>query len=179
VATRLQKQGKKARPAKKRPMVRVYTLEVFLLSGPISERFARKNRVVSGIILIRGDQTLQDLHYAIFDAFGRWEQHAYEFQFGKGPMDPEGPRYVLPGAFQLSVEEESPAAGRVDQTTMDSLGLEVGDRFGYWFDFGDDWWHQINVEGIEDRVPRGKYPRVTRRKGRSPPQYVDWDKEEA
>jgi hypothetical protein len=41
----------------------------------------------------------------------------------------------------------------VDQTTLDSLGLEVGRSFGYWFDFGDDWWHQINVEAIEDKVP--------------------------
>src|SRR5437762_10819730 len=79
--------------------VRLYTLEVFLLSGPITEKFAKKNPVVSRTIQIRGDQTLEDLHQAIFDAFGRWEEHMYEFQFGKGPMDPEAPRYVLPGAF--------------------------------------------------------------------------------
>ena len=42
----------------------------------------------------------------------------------------------------------------MDQTTLDSLGLEVGRTFGYWFDFGDDWWHQINVEAIDDEVPR-------------------------
>jgi hypothetical protein len=49
----------------------------------------------------------------------------------------------------------------------------VGDRFGYWFDFGDDWWHQINVEGVEDKVPRGKFPKVTKRVGENPPQYAD------
>ena len=43
--------------------------------------------------------------------------------------------------------------------------------FGYWFDFGDDWWHQINVEAIGDEAPRGKLPRVTKRVGKSPPQY--------
>ncbi len=80
--------------------VRLYTLEVFLLSGPITEKFAKKNPVMSRTIQIRGDQTLEDLHHAIFDAFGRSEEHMYEFQFGKGPMDPEGPRYVLPSAFQ-------------------------------------------------------------------------------
>jgi hypothetical protein len=178
MTARLRKPAKQSAAAR-RGTVRVYSLEVFLLNGPISERFARKNRVVSRMILIRGDQTLQDLHYAIFAAFGRWEEHAYEFQFGKGPMDPEGPRYVLPGSFQLSVEEGEPAAGRVDRTTIDSLGLKEGDRFGYWFDFGDDWWHQVNVEAVAEKVPRGKYPRVTKRVGRSPPQYVDWDKEEA
>jgi len=177
MTARLRKPAKQSAAAR-RGKVRVYSLEVFLLNGPISERFARKNRVVSRMILIRGDQTLQDLHYAIFASFGRWEEHAYEFQFGKGPMDPEAPRYVLPGAFQLSVEEGEPAAGRVDRTTIDSLGLKEGDRFGYWFDFGDDWWHQVNVEGVEAKPPRGKYPRVVKRVGKSPPQYVDLDEDE-
>jgi hypothetical protein len=175
MATPLRKRGAKTGHPARPGGARVYTLEVFLLNGPITESFAKKNRVVSRTILIRGDQTLEDLHDAIFDAFGRWDQHAYEFQFGKGPMDPEGRRYVLPSAFQFPIAGSKPPAGRVDQTRLDSLGLKVGDRFGYWFDFGDDWWHQINVEAIEEKAPRGKYPRVTKRVGRSPPQYADPD----
>ncbi len=155
--------------------VRLYTLEVFLISGPITEKFARKNPVVSRTIQIRGDQTLEDLHRAIFDAFDRWEEHMYEFQFGKGPMDPEAPRYVLPGSDEMDLGEENPPAGRVDRTTIESLGLEVGRAFGYWFDFGDDWWHQINVEAIDETVPRRKFPKVTKRVGQSPPQYAEED----
>ena len=155
--------------------VRLYTLEVFLLGGPIAEKFTRKNPVVSRTIQIRGDQTLGDLHDAIFDAFGRFDHHMYEFQFGKGPMDPKAPRYVLPGAFETDMGEENPPAGRVDRTRIDSLGLEVGRSFGYWFDFGDDWWHQINVEAIEDKAPAGMFPKVTKRVGKSPPQYLDED----
>ncbi len=155
--------------------VRLYTLEVFLLSGPIAEKFAKKNPVVSRTIQIRGDQTLEDLHDAIFDTFGRFDHHIYEFQLGKGPMDPKAPRYVLPGAFETDMGEEKPPAGRVDRTRIDSLGLEVGRSFGYWFDFGDDWWHQINVEAIEDKVPAGKFPKVTKRIGKSPPQYLGED----
>src|SRR5260221_8742365 len=113
---------------------RLYTLEVFLLSGPISEKFVKKNPVVSRTIQIRGDQTLEDLHHAVFDAFGRWEEHMYEFQFGKGPMDPKARRYVLPSAFGIETGEKNPPVGSVDQTTIESLGLKVGDRFGYWFD---------------------------------------------
>lgn len=153
--------------------VRLYTLEVFLLSGPITEKFAKKNPVISRAIQIRGDQTLEDLHHAVFDAFGRWEEHMYEFQFGKGPMDPNALRYVLPSAFEMDLGDERRPAGRVDDTTIESLGLKVGDHFGYWFDFGDDWWHQIDVAAVEDRVPRGKLPKVTKRVGQSPPQYAD------
>jgi len=155
--------------------IQIYTLEVFLLSGPISEKFAKKNPVVSRTIQMRGDQTLEDLHHAIFDAFGRWEEHMYEFQFGKGPMDPKARRYVLPSAFEDQGGEDNPPAGRVDTTTIGSLGLKVGDRFGYWFDFGDDWWHQINVEAVEDKVPKGKFPKVTKKVGKSPPQYAEED----
>jgi hypothetical protein len=154
---------------------RLYTVEVFLLSGPITEKFAKKNPVVSRTIQIRGDQTLADLHHAIFDAYGRWEEHMYEFQFGKGPMDPKARRYVLPNALEIQKGQPNPPIGHVDETTIESLALKVGDRFGYWFDFGDDWWHQINVEAIEDKVPRGKFPKVTKREGKSPPQYADED----
>lgn len=150
---------------------RLYTLEVFLISGPITQKFAKKNPVVSRTIKMRGDQTLEELHHAVFDAFGRWEEHMYEFQFGKGPMDPEGPRYGL--HHELGMDEDNPPAGRVDRTTLDSLDLEVGCSFGYWFDFGDDWWHQIDVEAIDDKVPAGKFPKVTKRVGKSPPQYAD------
>lgn len=72
---------------------------------------------------------------------------------------------MLPGAYQLSVEVGKSAAGRGDPTTIDSLGLKGGDRLGCWFDFGEDWWHQINVEAINEKVPRGKYPWVTKRVG--------------
>jgi hypothetical protein len=152
---------------------RLYTLEVFIISGPVTEKFAKKNPVISRTIQIRGDQTLEDLHHAIFDAFDREEEQMYEFQFGKGPMDPKAPRYVLPSDYESG--EKKPPAGRVDQTTIESLGLKVGRSFGYWFDFGDDWWHQVNVEAIEDLVPEGKFPRVAKREGNSPPQYADED----
>ena len=153
--------------------VRTYTLEVFLISGQISERFAKRNPVVSRTIKIRGDQTLQDLHHAIFDAFDRWDDHLYEFQFGKGPVDPAGPRYGLPSSFEIEGDSGKLPAGRVDQTTIESLGLEVGRSFGYWFDFGDDWWHQIDVKATDDKPPRGKFPKVTKRVGKSPPQYAE------
>jgi hypothetical protein len=58
------------------------------------------------------------------------------------------------------------------------LGLKVDEAFGYWFDFGDDWWHQLNVVEVKEECPKGKYPRVTKRVGTSPPQYVNWDEEE-
>lgn len=150
----------------------LFTVEVFIINGPMTKKFVRKNKVVSRTIQIRGDQTLQNLHEAIFDAFDREEEHMYEFQVdGKGPMDPDARKYGL-AVPEGPFNDEKPA-GDVSKTTMSSVGLKVGDTFGYWFDFGDDWWHQINVVAIDDKIPAGKYPKVTKQVGESPPQYAD------
>ena len=155
----------------------LYTLEVCIISGPIAKDFAKKNKVICRTIQICGDQTLEDLHDAIFEAFDREEQHMYEFQVGgKGPMDPNARRYVLPADMNDLASGKKPA-GDVHHTTIESLGLMVGEPFGYWFDFGDDWWHQITVVAIEDKAGRGEFPKVIQRTGESPPQYVDWDEE--
>src|SRR5208283_2306150 len=76
------------------PPANLYVLSVFLVGGPTSEKFA--NKVIHRVIEIRGDQTLEQLHDAIFQAYDRWDQHLYEFQFGKRPFDPEGPNYGIP-----------------------------------------------------------------------------------
>jgi hypothetical protein len=171
------KPGKKEAKPRARD-TRLYTLEVFIFGGPVSDKFLEANPVICRTIQIRGDQTLADLHEAIFIAFDREEEHLYEFQVGgKGPMDPKAKRYVL------STEDDDPwgegrPAGDVRRTRIGSLKLEVDQAFGYWFDFGDDWWHQINVLGIDDEAPPGIYPCITERVGESPPQYPDWDDEE-
>ena len=164
------------KPAAKAAAPRLYSMAVSIMSGPITEKFAKKNPVIERTIEIRGDQTLDDLHNAIFAAFDRWEEHMYEFQFGKRPMDPKAPRYVRPNPFGDGWgHDDDGVAGETDSTTIESLGLKAGRSFGYWFDFGDDWWHQIDVEAIEDAVPKGKFPRVTQKVGKSPPQYAEID----
>jgi hypothetical protein len=156
----------------------LYTLAVSLLEGPVTEAFAKANPRLSRTIEIRGSQTLEALHNAIFEAYDRFDEHMYEFQFGRRMHDPEGKRYVLPMAMDDAFGGGPEIAGDVTRTTIGSLGLEVGQCFGYWFDFGDDWYHQIDVVATDPQAPPGDYPRVTKRVGDSPPQYLDWDEEE-
>lgn len=145
----------------------VYILEVFLISGPVTREFIKKNPIVCRTIRIRGDQTLQDLHRAIFLAFDREEEHMYEFQFGgDGPNDPKARRYGFPAEPAGSTSDAS-------ITKLDALKLGIGERFGYWFDFGDDWWHLGNVISVEKKTPRGKSPEVIDRVGQSPPQHAE------
>ena len=177
--TVLKKQQTKKRTAQTAGIdKRLYTLDVFIISGPLTERFVKENRVVSRAIQIRGSQTLEELHRAIFNAFDREDEHMYEFQVGgKGPMDRKARRYTL-HVSDDDLGSEGRPAGDVHKTTIGSLGLKVDDAFGYWFDFGDDWRHQINVVAIEESPGRGQFPKVVKRVGESPPQYVDWDEEE-
>lgn len=153
-------------PATASPPANLYVLKVFLTGGPVSEKLA--NTVVSRMIEIRGDQTLAQLHDAIFQAYDRWDPHLYEFQFGKRPFDPDGPNYGIP---------EGPAGkgqpGDARTTKLDDLGLKPERVFGYWFDFGDDWLHQIQVERIDQAIPTVSYPRIIKRVGKSPPQYLE------
>ncbi|MBF0236144.1 MAG: plasmid pRiA4b ORF-3 family protein [SAR324 cluster bacterium] len=153
----------------------LYIFEVFLVGGPITKAFIKKNPSISRTIEIQGSQTLEDLHDIIFEAFDRNDPHLYEFQIGgKGPNDPNATTYGSGEEYN-----DSPGSAKqsrdVSRSTIDSLGLNVDDAFGYWFDFGDDWWHQINVISITNNVPEGKYPKITQRVGKSPPQYPDHD----
>jgi hypothetical protein len=147
------------------PPANLYVLSVYLQSGPVPENFP--SRVINRVIEIRGDQTLETLHNAIFEAHDRSEQHLYEFQLGKRPFDPEGPTYGIPDP-----DEKKKNFGDARSTTLDELNLKQHRVFGYWFDFGDDWFHQVEVERIEKAIPTVTYPRVVKRVGKSPPQHA-------
>jgi len=149
--------------------INLYTLEVFIISGPISSEFIEENPIVSRTVEIRGDQTLANLHSALFKAFDRVEEHMYEFQVGgKGPNDPAARRYGL-----SSMTGDAEVEGDVAGTQIDTLKLKKDESFGYWFDFEDDWWHQIVVTAIEEKASAGDYPKVMAKVGKSPPQYMD------
>ena len=157
---------------------RIYVLEAFLISGNVTEAFVKQNPVISRTIEIKAEQTLATLHQAIFEAYDREEEHMYEFQIGgDGPFDPRTKRYGLQTSF-MSELGENQYAGDVKQTKIGSLNLKLNQPFGYWFDFGDDWRHQIDVIEIEKAKPKKQYPFVSQRTGESPPQYVDRDEED-
>lgn len=157
---------------------RIYTFQVSLLSGPVSEAFAEENPEVSRTIQIRGDQTLEDLHDAIFTAFDREDDNMYEFRFGNSALDTEERCYVLPSEFNSKLSKQKVVAGDVTRTRIDTLNLSMNETFTYWFDFSDDWIHRITVLEAEETIPQGKYPRIIARICESPSQYPEFEDEE-
>jgi hypothetical protein len=146
----------------------VYSLRVYLTGGLVSDAYS--GREISRTIQILGHQTLHDLHKAIFKAFDRFDEHLYEFNLGKGPDD-RSQRYLYGGGG----DGESTKGKNPETTTLDSLKLRAGRRFGYTFDMGDNWEHVIDVVSVEEAAPKGKYPCVTKKVGASPPQYPEED----
>jgi hypothetical protein len=134
-------------------------------------------------IAIRGDQTLEDLHFAIYDAFDREEEHLYSFYFPKpGSRGRARIRDALEYTCPYCLEEgncfgDEPAKDAAE-TAIESLPLRPRQKFSYLFDFGDEWWHDISVEQVNVPSEKGKYPRVLEKHGKSPPQYPDYDDEE-
>ena len=133
--------------------VRLYTLEVVLAEGPVSEDFLEQNPDVSRTLQIRGDQTLEDLHEALLAAFDRADDQLFAFYLGAGRKADGKPL--------------TPAE------TLAALNLRVGRRLRYHFDLDDDWTHDVKVAAVGDPEPDVKYPRVVRRVGQSPPQYAE------
>ncbi|SRR3989339_642193 len=148
----------------------VYVLDIGLIEGLVEDEFIEENPTVFRTIEIQGHQTLEQLHQIIFKAFNREEDHPYEFQLDSTSLFPDK-KYVP--ADQEEVESEE--CGFVEDTTIQELKLKEGDLFGYLFDYGDMWLHQINVRSIEKLEEESvRYPRITKKIGRSPPQYPEW-----
>jgi hypothetical protein len=150
------------------PKPACFLLRVHLTDGPYDR--GRYPDVLWRDILIGAQDTLEDLHAAIYEAFEREDEHLYEFNLGMGPRD-RAARY-LPAAEQ---EWGDDFASKDTDVPLSTLGLQGGRRFGYWFDFGDDWRHVIEVREVYEQNPKGKLPRIVERQGASPPQYPEGD----
>ncbi len=133
-------------------------------------------------IALRGSQTLEVLHEAIFDAFDRDDEHLYSFYFpkpgakGRARMR-DAVEYACPFSCKDTGPFANPATHNAAETELSSLGLKPKQVFRYLFDFGDEWWHEIAVEQVDAPATKGTYPRVIEKHGKSPPQYPDMDEE--
>ena len=131
-------------------------------------------------IAIGGDQTLDDLHEAIFDAFDREEEHLYSFYF---PRPGARGRDRLDGAVEFTHPAAAKDAGffsddpvhNASEAKISTLKLTKSTTIEYLFDFGDNWEHILTVEEIDGDPDNKKYPRVLEKKGESPLQYPDLD----
>lgn len=142
------------------------TAEVITLKVTLSPRVWRR-------ILIRSDQTLDDLQGAIEFAFDR-EEHGYEFVFpgrdsSRRLRRAGAKRYVRPFEDGFLLSDECDAT----TTTLAELGLVAKRKFQFVTDSnrGTDLDLEVLVESARGDPGRLRYPRITDERGKSPEQY--------
>jgi hypothetical protein len=87
-------------------------------------------------LAIPGLRTLHALHSILQAAMPWQDYHLYQFEI-------DGTRYEDPNP-----DDRDPSVPDPRAFTLDQLALVQGSRFQYTYDFGDDWLHNITVEGV-------------------------------
>lgn len=118
------------------------------------------------VIELRGDHTLQDLHYAIQSAFGWDDDHLYAFYLS-------GRAWDSLTAIERPYEETDPPTA--DEVTLIELDPRPKQQFLYIFDFGDELRHEIEVLDAFETRPEAVAPRIVESHGQAPPQYRQWE----
>lgn len=141
--------------AKKTSPKKMYQLKVTLRGSkpPIWRR-----------IVLPDDIDLEELHYILQTLMGWNNSHLHQFLVVGKPIsrvelsrllredldvDPatvRGETYYSDPRFELeNTQDES-------NTRLDKIAPAEKSKLAYWYDFGDDWWHDIVVEKIRDKV---------------------------
>jgi hypothetical protein len=117
----------KAAAGRRSVPARLYLLHVQLaeIEPPIWRRLA-----------VPGPCTLHALHGILQAAMPWQDYHLYQFEI-------EETRYEDPNP-----DDRDPAVPDPRAFALDQLGLIQGSRFRYTYDFGDDWLHDLTVEGV-------------------------------
>ena len=128
-------------------MPKYFDLEVSLLE--IEPRIWRR-------FLLRSEVTFMSLHYAIQHAFGWQDYHLYEFLDGKMEKGHSRPSYALKLPRIARSEHAEPHDDEPDAPVADTIELRDffparNERCFYVYDFGDNWWHLVELKEIVKR----------------------------
>ena len=118
-------------------------------------------------IKLSSKHSLEDLHLAIQEAFNFDNDHLYAFFM-------DGKRYSR-NAYHSPMGDEGPFT---DEAIMEQLGLYVGQKILYYFDYGDSWEFAVQLLTIDEGERPLKNPKITEVKGEAPAQYEFYDEEE-
>ncbi len=86
-------------------------------------------------VLVPANLTFAQLHKVLQAAMGWQDCHLHEFDVGGQAIGPPAPQDFFAG----------------DRPILDERKIRLGDllesrrKMRYWYDFGDDWWHEIVI----------------------------------
>jgi hypothetical protein len=91
-------------------------------------------------VCVPGDLTFARLHAVLQAAMGWEDCHMHEFRVAEE-------RIGMPGPAEFFADDD-PLHDERTTRVRELLGKRR--KFRYWYDFGDDWWHEITVVGGTD-----------------------------
>jgi hypothetical protein len=104
---------------------------------------------------------LDQLHDAIQIVMGWSDSHLHQFVVGADLNS--GMRYGPPNA-------ESDDADNERKVTLQQVAAAEGARITYWYDFGDDWIHDLTVQSVSPSDDAGDVLRCLTGSGACPPE---------
>jgi hypothetical protein len=137
---------------------KIFELEIVLagVAPPVRRR-----------VQVPGEVDLAVLHEVVQSVMGWTNSHLHEFEIA-------GRRYGIP-------DPDWPSQQVTDESRAKLFRLvKPGDRFGYVYDFGDNWAHELTVKRVFAAQPGVRYPRCIAGQGACPPEDVGgiWGYEE-
>ena len=131
------------------------------------------NKRVWRVIELLDNQTLEEFHNIIQEAFDWDDDHLYAFYVSNRTND-----WVTSISRPIDFEYDPPHS---DEVTLKMLDLKTGQHLQYVFDFGDHLDHDIELMHIGKLPPEGTFPRIVLSRGEAPAQYPsikdedEWD----
>jgi len=110
-------------------------------------------------VVVPGRITLARLHEVVQVAMGWTDTHLHQWEVGDREYGIPDPEWPDPG---LTSER---------RVRLDAVAV-AGTRLRYWYDFGDDWWHDVLVEQVSGRKPGERGPRCLAGRRACPPEDV-------
>jgi hypothetical protein len=112
-------------------------------------------------LMMNRDSYFSVLHQGIQEAFDFDDDHLYCFDFKVGVKRP----------IKIGLKNDWHADHIVTETKLSDLCHQIGQTFEYLFDFGDEWYFEIEVLAFGDEKIDPKQAEIRKRKGKSPDQY--------
>jgi hypothetical protein len=118
-------------------------------------------------------RSLYQLASAIVDVYGFYFDHCFGFY-----NTLKGYYFDSPVRYELFVDigeaddkPGRPPAHSVEKTQIATAFPGVGDKMRFLFDYGDEWYFQLEVIGRGQREVKVRYPRLLKSVGKAPVQY--------
>ncbi|TVQ85728.1 MAG: hypothetical protein EA357_00180 [Micavibrio sp.] len=136
-------------------------------------------------IEITPEKTLEKLAQGIIRAFDFDFDHAFGFYSSlEDYYNDAQERYELFVDMDVmdGVETENRHGGKLEgvmNTCIRDVFPTPGKQMQFIFDYGDEWRFLVELTGYGNKTPGSRYPKTVRKTGVPPPQYADYDEDEA